>query len=161
VPPPRASWLTDVYGPRLTGSPQTRDAGDWTVRQLTAWGNGTAHLEPWDFGGRGWVSEHLAARVVSPEPVSLTAYAQPWCAGTNGPTTGDGVRLQLDSLPDFDRYTAKLRGKWVVMGQPRNPATHFQPDAKRWSQAELDFFGTPVPPRTTAAFGASSRRVCP
>ena len=29
------SWLTDVYGPRLTGSPYTREAADWVIKQLT------------------------------------------------------------------------------------------------------------------------------
>ena len=26
-----SSWLTDVYGARLTGSPSAKAAGDWTV----------------------------------------------------------------------------------------------------------------------------------
>ena len=33
-----ASWLTDVYGSRLTGSPAAKAAGDWTAKKLTEWG---------------------------------------------------------------------------------------------------------------------------
>ena len=29
------SWLTDVYGPRLTNSPGFRKAGDWAVKEMT------------------------------------------------------------------------------------------------------------------------------
>ncbi|HET7372981.1 MAG TPA: hypothetical protein VFJ20_06325, partial [Gemmatimonadaceae bacterium] len=32
-----ASWLSDVYGPRLTGSPTARKAGDWTIQTLKSW----------------------------------------------------------------------------------------------------------------------------
>src|SRR5436190_19747067 len=32
------SYLTDVYGARLTGSPATKAAGDWVIGQLKSWG---------------------------------------------------------------------------------------------------------------------------
>src|SRR5262249_34223604 len=32
------SWLTDVYGPRLTGSPNFKAACDWAVSALRSWG---------------------------------------------------------------------------------------------------------------------------
>ena len=41
--------LTDVIGPRLTGSPAMRRANDWTAERFKAYGL-TAALEPWDFG---------------------------------------------------------------------------------------------------------------
>src|SRR5216684_5950003 len=47
------SYLTDVYGPRLTGSPNTREAADWTLGRLKEWGLTDVHLETWPFG-RGW-----------------------------------------------------------------------------------------------------------
>src|SRR3954469_16845595 len=46
--------LTDLYGPRLTGSPSLKAAGDWAVKQMQSWGFENAHLEPWDFGHPGW-----------------------------------------------------------------------------------------------------------
>ena len=33
-----AQVLTDVYGPRLTGSPALREAGAWAVREMESWG---------------------------------------------------------------------------------------------------------------------------
>jgi hypothetical protein len=30
--------FTDVYGPRLTGSPNLKAAGEWAVQQMTSWG---------------------------------------------------------------------------------------------------------------------------
>src|SRR5207253_7525116 len=31
------SYLTDVYGPRLTGSPQIKAAAEWTKKKLMEW----------------------------------------------------------------------------------------------------------------------------
>ena len=47
------SWLSDVYGPRLTGSPAIMQASDWVIKKVTEWGLTNAHREPWKFG-KGW-----------------------------------------------------------------------------------------------------------
>ncbi len=39
------SYLTDVIGPRLTGSPNMKRANEWTRDKLTSWGLSNAHLE--------------------------------------------------------------------------------------------------------------------
>ena len=49
------SWLTDVYGPRLTNSPGFRKAGDWAVKEMTSWGLVNVKLQPFGPFGRGWV----------------------------------------------------------------------------------------------------------
>lgn len=51
-----AHILTDVYGPRLTGSPNYKAAAEWAVRQMQEWGLVKGHLEPWDFGHPGWAN---------------------------------------------------------------------------------------------------------
>ncbi len=58
--------LTDVYGPRLTGSPNLKAASDWVVKRTTEWGLKNAHLEPWDFGHPGWLNERTSAFLLSP-----------------------------------------------------------------------------------------------
>src|SRR6188472_928969 len=59
-------FLTDVYGPRLTGSPNLKAAQDWIVKETTRWGLKNAHLEPWSFGHPGWVNERLSVHAISP-----------------------------------------------------------------------------------------------
>ena len=46
--------LTDVIGPRLTGSPAMKRANEWTRDQFTEWGLANAHLESFtsDAAGR-------------------------------------------------------------------------------------------------------------
>src|SRR4029079_17761736 len=43
-------WLTDRYGPRLTGSPQFDEAAAWAMQAMTKWGLANVHKEEWDFG---------------------------------------------------------------------------------------------------------------
>jgi carboxypeptidase Q len=35
-----AFYMTDVYGPRLTGSPNAKAAGEWAVKKFQEWGRG-------------------------------------------------------------------------------------------------------------------------
>src|SRR5882672_6349372 len=76
--------LTDVYGPRLTGSPNHKHAAEWAIQQLTTWGLQNAHLEPWDFGHVGWLNERLSAHIVSPVKDPLVCEVLAWTPGTKG-----------------------------------------------------------------------------
>src|ERR1700722_2751981 len=62
-----ASFLTDVYGSRLTGSPNASDAAEWTQRWMKAWGLSNVPLETWPFG-RGWQNQRFVAMAVTPRP---------------------------------------------------------------------------------------------
>ncbi len=151
-----ASWLTDVYGPRLTNSPQTRAAGEWTVKTLKEWGVGNAHLEWYPFG-RGWVNERAVAQVVGAMPYTVPIYPGAWTVGTNGPKTGDVVIVSLANNAteaDAAPYRGKLRGK-IVLASPLptvNPL--FDAPGRRWTPTELDSLrGLPLPAAGGGGFG--------
>jgi len=44
------SWLSDVYGPRLTGSPAIQQASEWAMKTFTGWGLANIHQERFAFG---------------------------------------------------------------------------------------------------------------
>jgi hypothetical protein len=140
-----ASWLTDVYGPRLTGSPNIKEAGDWTVKRLTEWGVVNAKLEPWGPFGRGWTNDYISVQVVAPRPFPVIAYAAAWTPGTNGPLTAEVVRVQIDSTADFSKYRGRLRGKFVMLSGPRSLPPHLIADARRWTDVQLDSMEATVP----------------
>ncbi|HEU4989900.1 MAG TPA: M20/M25/M40 family metallo-hydrolase [Gemmatimonadaceae bacterium] len=131
------SWLSDVYGPRLTASPYAREAADWVLKQLTTWGASNPHLEWWDFGGRGWVSDRFSAQVVAPHPFPLIAYPGAWSDGTHGPETGAVAIVHVDSMADFAKYHGTLAGKWVMTSAPADLELNFTPDAHRFTDEEL------------------------
>ena len=76
--------LTDVYGPRLTGSPNHKNAAEWAIKQMTAWGLENSHLEPWDFGHPGWLNERLTAHILSPVKDPLVCEVLSWTPSTKG-----------------------------------------------------------------------------
>src|SRR3989475_13318908 len=43
------SYLTDVYGPRLTSSHYFREAGDWAQQTMKDWGLANVHLQTCKF----------------------------------------------------------------------------------------------------------------
>jgi hypothetical protein len=145
-----ASWLTDVYGPRLTGSPNIRNAADWAVKQMASWGVVNASLEPWGYFGRGWTNDRISVQVVAPTTFPVIAYAAAWTPGTDGKVTADVVMLQADSAPDLDKYRGALRGKVVMLAPARELAPRFVPDANRWSDPALDSMSRLGPPAPRA-----------
>ena len=144
-----SSWLTDVYGARLTGSPNLKRAADWTVGQMKTWGVSNPHLESWGPFGRGWSNERFTAQVLEPTPYPIIAYPGAWSESTNGAQAGEVVYVKIDSEPDLAKYRGKLRGKWIM----RSPAAdslpaHFRPDATRQSDSSLAAMAArqPTPP---------------
>jgi hypothetical protein len=85
--------LTDVYGPRLTGSPNHKAAAEWVMKQTTTWGFENAHLEPWDFGHPGWLNERFSGFIVAPVKDSLVGEVLAWTPGTNGVVRARAVRI--------------------------------------------------------------------
>lgn len=142
-----ASWLTDVYGARLTGSPSTRNAGDWAVKKLTEWGLVGAKLEPWGPFGRGWTNDYISVQVVAPTPYPVIAYAAAWTPGTTGSVTGDVVRVQVDSVADLAKYHGQLKGKFAMVTPGPRLMAHFSADGKRLTEEDLErIAGASVPP---------------
>jgi len=142
-----ASWLTDVHGPRLTGSPITRRAGDWALEQLTKWGLANPHYDWWGPFGRGWVNERTVAQVTAPVPFPVIAYPDAWSEGTRGMIHADVVLVPSTVLTaaDFAPYRGKLRGKIVVNSPPLDETPLFAAPARRYTTEELDALANPYP----------------
>src|SRR5215213_10022078 len=81
---PTLSYLTDVIGPRLTGSPNMKRANEWTRDTMTKWGFQNAHLESWGPFGRGWAVRKYSATVTDPQFISVISYPRAWSPATKG-----------------------------------------------------------------------------
>src|SRR6476659_4578121 len=77
------SYLTDVIGARLTGSPQMKRANEWTRDTMAKWGMQNAHLEAWGPFGRGWALKDFQAEIVDPQTIPVAAFPKAWAPGTN------------------------------------------------------------------------------
>ncbi len=130
-------YLTDVYGPRLTNSPNYKKAAQWCVEQFKKWGLKNAHLEPWGTFGRGWAVERFSIEMIEPQYLNMIAYPKAWTPGTNGTITGQPVLVDIKSEEDFEKYRGKLKGAIVMTRPSREAETHFKADAKRYSDEDL------------------------
>lgn len=129
------AWLTDVHGARLTNSPQFRAAMAWARTRLSDWQLANVHTEPFPFG-RGWSSERVIVRAVSPTPWTITAIPKAWTPGV-GPITAEVVRLSLDTDQDFKDWTGKLTGRILLLEPARAVAAFFEPPSTRRTDKEL------------------------
>jgi carboxypeptidase Q len=144
------SYLTDVYGARLTGSPQIKAAADWAKKKLTEWELVNVNLETWGPFGRGWANERFTARVISPSVnFQIIAYPKAWTPGTNGPIEADVVTAVINNEQDFDQFRGRLRGKYVMIVAPAQVQAQFQAPGRRYTDDELlNISNQPVqPPR--------------
>jgi carboxypeptidase Q len=129
--------LTDRIGPRLTGSPQAKQANEWTRDQFTHWGLVNAHLEGYPFG-RGWSFSACQVRLTSPRAAVLHAYPKAWTPGTNGAVRGPVIRAKIESEKDFDQYRGKIAGKILLLDDPQEFKQPEDPQFERFSREDLD-----------------------
>ncbi len=133
-----AFYLTDVSGPRISGSPELKHAQDWAVNQLKSWGLVNAQREPWGKFGKGWEVQKNYAAITTPYYHAIVAIPKAWTPGTNGPVHGDIVLIKADTITDLDKYKGTLQGKIVIFDAKAGTERTFKPDATRVTDDELD-----------------------
>ncbi len=141
---PTVHVLTDVYGPRLTGSPNLKAAGEWALEQMKTWGLENGHLEPWDFGHPGWLNERVTAHITSPVKDALVAEVLAWTPGTNGVVRGTAVQITLPQRPTQAGLTAYLetlkptiKSRMVLVGPHQQVPVTFNPVPLRREDSDV------------------------
>ncbi|MGH7535057.1 MAG: M20/M25/M40 family metallo-hydrolase, partial [Gemmatimonadales bacterium] len=121
---PSLRHLTDVIGPRLSGSPAMRQANQWTAEQFRQLGLAVA-LEPYPFGVT-WQRGPLQLRLTAPFTRWVTGHSWAWTAGTGGKTLSGPVVLTDLSMPDsLAVYRDRVPGAWVL---PKPASAVWNPD---------------------------------
>lgn len=160
--------LADVYGPRLTGTPNHKRAAEWAVKQMTTWGLENAHLEPWDFKHPGWLNERLTAHIISPVKDALVCEVLAWTPSTKGIVRAKTHQLILPERPTqqtlttfLDTQKDKVRGRIVLAGKQVIVPINLNPAPKRLTDAQAEeryspnarpqAFPSPSPTPTPAA----------
>ena len=142
------SWLSDVHGPRLTGSPALRRAGEWARDEMTRWGLKNAALESYGPVGRGWTIERFDISMTSPQWTRVIGYPRAFSPSLATPLSGTPVLVEVKSKADFEKYRGKLRGAIVMNGRPEVQPIGFEAEAKRLTDAELAKQAAEIHPAT-------------
>jgi carboxypeptidase Q len=144
--------IADVYGPRVTGTPNLKAADDWAVKTMTEWGLQNAHLEPWSFQpssaaapAPGWDNIELLAEAVSPFHGQLMVKPLAWTPSTKGVVTAQVVQLDPPGLAPptgagfnfFGGPPPPPEPKWAA---PPMPEKAKPGEPKQPTQSELDAY---------------------
>ena len=130
--------LTDVNGPRLTGSTGMKNAEAWAKAKLTSWGLEKANIEQWGGFGKGWEINKAYVAMTAPYYQQLIGVPKAWTPGTNGTVNAQAVLVRITIADDMAQYVGKLRGKIVVLPPAdNNVKPNFTADATRLSEKEL------------------------
>jgi len=125
-------YLSDQIGPRLTGSPQLKEANDWTASMFRKYGLMNVHLENWTIAN-AWTRGTARARTVAPAEHPLTIASAGWAPGTNGVLRGPVIYFDAKTKEDFEKFHGKLKGAIVIYQEP----TSLSPPAPEDPNREL------------------------
>ncbi len=129
--------LTEVIGPRLTGSPNLARANAWTRDTLTEWGLKNAQLEAWGPFGRGWSLQRFSAQVIEPQSIPLTAIPKAWTPGFAEPITAEVILIEAKNEADLEKYKGRLKGAILLASPVREVRARFEPLATRVAESNL------------------------
>ena len=155
------SWLTDVYGPRLTNAPGFRKAGEWAVKEMTSWGLVNVKLEPFGPFGRGWTNDKFYAMATTPGgSFPLIGMSSAWTPGTNGVVTGAAIHAVIEAEEDLAKVKGQLKGKFVLMAPMREVSALWTSPATRYTEQELKDLEreSDSAPRGRGRFGGPGRQ---
>ncbi len=115
--------LSDVIGPRLTGSRPLERANKWAADKMESYGLENVKLEPWEIPV-GWERGTATMRLIEPtygRPIPIASWA--WAPGTKGKLTGPVVAVTRENRDTFLKdMTGKLKGAAILWGPPQTVA---------------------------------------
>lgn len=131
-----AELMTDVYGPRVTGSPQLERATDWMQKTLKEMGMQQVHLEAWGPFGRGWELKKFAMHADAPTYFPILAYPKVWSPNV-GKVSGEVIYLDASDSLELEAFRGKLKGKFVLLDTLRELKEPFEPMSSRLKADDL------------------------
>jgi hypothetical protein len=115
-------FLSDVVGPRLTGSANLKKANEYTAEKMRSYGLSNVHLEPWEIPA-GWERGTAYARIIEPDTGrTIFIASMGWTPGTKGRIQGDVVVMDAKTKDDLAKYKGKLKDAIILTGPPRDPS---------------------------------------
>lgn len=132
------SILTDVYGPRLTLSPNFRKAAEYAKATLEGYGLQNVQIDYWgEEFGRGWELKKFTLQTLEPMTTPIIAYPKAWTHGIKGTVTADAVYLDVKTEADLAKYKGRLKDKIVLFSAPVAVKPGFTADARRFNDSTL------------------------
>jgi carboxypeptidase Q len=151
--------LSDLYGPRLTASPEWEQAAEWAMGELRSYGVSDVHEEKWGPFGRSWSIESYTIDMLKPRYSHLVAAPLAWSSPSQGLQSGEvfyaplrfehwyDVKKNREALTHYEeQWRGKLKGKIVLANHAIQPSPSTRPLFVRYTAEQLtDLAKAPMP----------------
>jgi hypothetical protein len=130
-------YMTDVLGPRVTGSRRMKKAQQWAKSKMEEMGLENTVIEPFGAHGVSWDNEYVSLHMIEPDYQPLIGFPYAFTPGTSGTVRHNATIAVIRTREDFDKYRGKLRDTIVLSSPPRSLEPRFEPDAARLTAERL------------------------
>lgn len=134
------SDLSDVYGPRLTGTNQYFTAAEWAKKTLENWGVDKVYFENYCDDCMGWEVKSFNVEMTAPSYMKIQAYPYAWTEGSNGVQIGDLIWIESHSDLDKvkEKWSGKLQGKTILIGSVPKQNMLFDALSTRFTEEQIE-----------------------
>ncbi len=150
--------LSDVYGPRLTGTNQYYTAAEWAKKTMEDWGMNKAYFENYCDDCMGWEVKSFNLEMIAPAYMEIQAYPFTWTESSNGVQMGDLV--WIESCADMEivkaQWSGKLEGKTVLIGSAPEQNMLFDALSKRFTEEQIKEAEKSILPVPNKPLGSSA-----
>ena len=136
-----ASYMTDVYGPRLANSPSYDESAEWAKKTFESYGLSNVAIESYGDFGVSWRMDFVSVHMLSPQYMPIIAYPNTWSEGTGGEIRGNAVYIDFDDIAsesDLAQYRGKLGNAIVLIEPIQQLSPAWDPLAVRYTNEQLD-----------------------
>lgn len=114
------AYLSDIIGPRLTGSAALKRANEWTAEKMRSYGLTNVALEGYTIP-MGWERGIATGRIIEPNNGrTLSLAALGWTPGTHGKIEGEVLIVTARTTADLAVLKGKLKNAIILRGPPSN-----------------------------------------
>lgn len=135
-----AFGLTDLTGPRLTGSTGNVRGNEWAKKKMEEFGFSNIRIEEaTDFNRGGWDNLKTYAAMTAPYYANFACNPVAWTGSTKGLIKAEVLMLDIRTEDDIKKYKGKLKGKIILMPSSTNTPYEisFEPLATRYTDEQL------------------------
>lgn len=151
------SDLSDVYGPRLTGTNQYYTAAEWAKKTMENWGIDKVYYENYCDDCMGWEVKSFNVEMTEPAYMKIQAYPYAWTESSNGVQTGD--LIWIENYSDLEQvkkqWSGKLQGKTILMGSAPERNMLFDPLSSRFTEEQIENAEKSIIPTADTPLGPS------
>ncbi len=133
-----AFGLTDLTGPRLTGSTGGARGYEWAKDKMEELGFQNVKIEEArDFTRGGWDNVRTYAAMTAPYYTNFACNPVAWTGSTNGLVKSEVVLMDVRNETDLDKYRGRLKDKIVMMPSTSSYEVTYEPLASRYTDEQL------------------------